>query len=116
MHQLIERRQQTRLLLDRRLVATTNRALTMRRLDPRLDFRRRLGHRVTRHPRRVRDTRLTTTPQRHRHRTRHHTRLHLIQMRQHDVEELTQLLDRRIDETGVASSLEGPLTVSTTLV
>ena len=63
MHQLVERLEQTGLLVDQRLVATARRPQTSRRLDPGRHFRLGLDHRVAAHPRRRGHRRLAAPTQ-----------------------------------------------------
>ncbi len=92
MDQLIERFEQTRLLVDRSLVATTGCSLTIRRRDPSFDLTLGLDHRVPAHPRRRGHRSLAAPPQHLRRRASNDTTLQLVHVRQDHFEETRKLL------------------------
>ena len=94
MHQLIERRQQSGLLVHQGPVTTARGPQPNRRLDPRHHLCLRLDHRVTAHPRRRGYRGLAAPPQHLRRRPRHHPALHLVHVGQHHIEESREPLRR----------------------
>src|SRR6202163_4665222 len=95
-YQLVQRRQQPGLLVDRGSITTARCSLTIRRLDPSPHLPNSLRDRRRTHRRRFNHTSLAATPQRLRHRARNDATLPLVQMRQHRLEEPTQALTRQL--------------------
>ena len=96
MHQLVERLEQTGLLVDRRAVPAARSALTVRRLDPSAHLAYRPRHRRSRDPRRSHNERLPAAAQRLGHRAGHHTPLTLAQMRHDGLEEHPRIRRRKL--------------------
>ena len=94
MDQLIERGQQTGLLVDQRLVAPTDSPQALRRLNPRSHLALGFDHRVPAHSRRRRHRRLAAPAQHLRRGPGHHPTLQLVHVRQHHLEESRERLRR----------------------